>query len=306
MAGNAGAIVALLALRGILDSLPLLDCAIRLGDELLQAADKSDVGYSWKSAAFPTQRNLTGFSHGTAGVGYALLELFHATGDPRYRRGAEQAFNYERHWFDTEAANWPDFREEHRQGKLRNRVLSFASQWCHGAPGIALSRLRAYEILKDEVYKSEAMTGLQTTRKMVEWWLGSETGNYSLCHGLTGNAEVLLYGDRMLERGWTEGAALAHVVANAGVENCAKRNHVWPCGTGGGETPGLMLGLAGIGYFYLRLHDPTIPSILLVESENFLGAPQETAWLVDGLDGSRRAPPGRGESKCGGRRNGDV
>jgi lantibiotic biosynthesis protein len=37
----------------------------------------------------------------------------------------------------------------------------------------------------------------------------------------------------------------------------------------GGETPGLMLGLAGIGYSYLRLCDPAIPSILIVQPENY-------------------------------------
>jgi hypothetical protein len=39
----------------------------------------------------------------------------------------------------------------------------------------------------------------------------------------------------------------------------------WPCGVPeGGETPNLMLGIAGIGHFYLRLYDPRTPSILLL------------------------------------------
>jgi hypothetical protein len=42
----------------------------------------------------------------------------------------------------------------------------------------------------------------------------------------------------------------------------------WPCGTSG-DTPNLMLGLAGIGYFYLRLAIPAIPSILLLRREAF-------------------------------------
>ena len=40
----------------------------------------------------PSSRNLTGFGHGAAGIGYAILELFHATGDAKYRRAAEAAF----------------------------------------------------------------------------------------------------------------------------------------------------------------------------------------------------------------------
>jgi hypothetical protein len=41
----------------------------------------------------------------------------------------------------------------------------------------------------------------------------------------------------------------------------------WRCGTPlGVESPGLMTGLAGIGYQYLRLHDPKrVPSVLAVE-----------------------------------------
>jgi lantibiotic modifying enzyme len=39
----------------------------------------------------------------------------------------------------------------------------------------------------------------------------------------------------------------------------------WPCGTIQGDTPGLMLGRAGIGYFYLRLADPNVPSVLLID-----------------------------------------
>jgi lantibiotic modifying enzyme len=36
---------------------------------------------------------------------------------------------------------------------------------------------------------------------------------------------------------------------------------------GGGESPNLLLGLAGIGYFYLRLHNAAeFPSVLIVNS----------------------------------------
>jgi len=270
MSGNAGAIVALVILRDMLDNASLLDSAIQLGDKLLQTADKRDTGYSWRSPTFSRHRNLTGFSHGTAGVGYALLELFQATGDSKYSRAAEQAFNYERHWFDADAGNWPDFREETRQSKRGKYPLIFSTTWCHGAPGVTLSRLRAYEILEEETCKAEAVIGLQTTGKIVEMWLDSETGNYSLCHGLTGNAEVLLYGSQVLGRGWTDRPAPVLAVANRGIEESAKDGHLWLCGTRGGETPGLMLGLAGIGYFYLRLYNPAIPSILLLRRESFL------------------------------------
>jgi lantibiotic modifying enzyme len=267
--GYAGAIAALVVLRDILGDAALLGFAAQLGEELLKTADKTDAGYSWKSTAFPKQRNLTGFSHGTAGVGYALLELFATTGESRYLEAAHQAFRYERYWFDAAAGNWPDFRGEPGQGKRGKKPLSFATAWCHGAPGIALSRLRAYEVLNDERCKDEAITALQTTRKMVWATLRSGIGDYSLCHGLAGNAEVLLYGYQVLGREWADGHAVAFEVANAGIERYAKRGHSWPCGAGGGETPSLMLGLAGIGYFYLRLLDQAVPSALILRREDF-------------------------------------
>jgi lantibiotic modifying enzyme len=43
-----------------------------------------------------TTRNLTGFAHGTAGIGCTLPELFHATSDAKYRDAAAAAFAYER------------------------------------------------------------------------------------------------------------------------------------------------------------------------------------------------------------------
>jgi hypothetical protein len=270
LSGNAGAIVALMVLKDIVHDASLLDFAVRLGDELLQTADETENGCSWKSPGFATQRNLTGFSHGTAGVGYALLELFHGTGESKYRIAAERAFEYERHWFDAEAGNWLDFREGPDQRKRSRRAISFGNTWCHGAPGIALSRLRAYEILKNETYKAEAVTALQTTHKIVEAWLHSDTSNYSLCHGLAGNAEVLLYGHRVLKQEQADKRMLAIEVADAGIEMYTSRNHQWPCGAGGGETPSLMLGLAGIGHFYLRLHSQEIPSILILTEGKIL------------------------------------
>ena len=71
----------------------LLDLAARLADELLVSADKSDIGYSWASPGLKNQHNLTGFSHGTAGVAFSLLELFAVTGNGRYRDAAERALD---------------------------------------------------------------------------------------------------------------------------------------------------------------------------------------------------------------------
>jgi lantibiotic modifying enzyme len=179
-----------------------------------------------------------------------------------YSKAAEQAFNYERYWFNADVGNWPNFFTEPHQARQRKPSQSFVAYWCHGAPGIALSRLRAYEILGDETCRSEGITALQTTHQVVETWLYSGSGNYSLCHGLAGNSEILSYGGQVLGQKWGDKAALVYQVAKSGIDIYAMSG-TWPCGVNG-ETPSLMLGLAGIGYFYLRLYNPTVPSILIL------------------------------------------
>ncbi len=268
IAGAAGAIVALLALRIMLDDASLVAAAARLGDELVRSAQTDAKGASWKAVGARYPHNLTGLSHGTAGAGYALLELFVTTGEARYRQAAERAFDYERHWFDAGAGNWPDFRVAAGERGRKRSAYPCATNWCHGAPGITLSRLRAVALLGADACRAEAIAGSRTTQAALEACLAAGTENYSLCHGLTGAAEVLAYAAEVLPE-VAEGRRLAHAVAQTGARAYASRAADWPCGVPAGQTPCLMLGLAGIGYFYLRLHDPTKPSVLLVQPEQF-------------------------------------
>jgi class II lanthipeptide synthase len=247
ISGSAGAIAVLLNLHARAPSPPLLEAAVQHADLLLEEAARSDHGWSWKT--IPASRNLTGFSHGASGIAWALLEVHHATGEDRFREAALQAFRYEQCCFDQAEHNWPDFREEQP---------SYPVFWCHGAAGIALSRLRAWQILGHPNLLSEARAGLQT----VERHSASLTG-FSLCHGRAGNADVLIHASQVLgEESWLK---TAQAIAEEGLERFERRRVPWPCGLpDANETPDLMLGLAGIGHFFLRLADPArIPSVLL-------------------------------------------
>lgn len=269
MLGKAGMIVGLLVLRELLHEPDILELCVPIARTLLRKAEKSKGGYSWPCSAMPMSRNLTGFSHGAAGVAYALFELFRVTGDSRYRRAADSSFAYERHWYDPGKRNWPDLREEPGQPKPDRKALPFANAWCHGAPGIALSRLRAHEIAKDDTYEAEALVAVETTRRAVESSLHSPNSNYSLCHGLSGIAEVLCYASSVLGTAAPEARKAVTTVAAAGIERFGRGDNPWPCGTSGGENPSLMLGLAGIGHFYLRLAIPSVPRIVTLRPEEF-------------------------------------
>jgi lantibiotic biosynthesis protein len=266
MSGRTGAIAALVVLNCIFDDLGLIDFAVRLADELIETADKK-IGYSWESPSLRNHHNLTGFSHGASGPAYALLELHEATGISKYREAALLAFEYERHWFNAEIANWPDFRKNPSSPSGKKHTYPYMTFWCHGAPGMALARLRAYEMTGNERFEADAIAALKTTRASIESALNSWAGNFSLCHGLAGNAEVLIYGAEILRAEREENMAAALAVARTGVERYAVNHSQWPCGTHTGETPNLMLGMAGIGHYYLRLWQPTIPSILLLNQE---------------------------------------
>jgi lantibiotic modifying enzyme len=187
--------------------------------------------------------------------------LYGVTGDAQYRHAGEQAFAYEQSWFDTQVGNWPDFRPEWA-GAGRHPRPAFATYWCHGAPGIALARLRAYELLGTENYAQVARWALQTTKQALQHTLATAHHDFSLCHGLAGNAQILLQTGHILPPSAID-VTLVYAVAQQGIALYGAPGRAWPCGVGHGETPGLMLGWAGIGLFYLCLHHPKTPSVLL-------------------------------------------
>lgn len=270
ISGRAGAILVLVMLSERLsDKDCIIDFCLSLGDHLLSTAHNSGRDYSWESVGFPTQANLTGYSHGVAGAAHALLELYQLTGDHKYRDGAVRAFEYERRQFDPTHQNWPDFRLS--QSSVENKTtIKCQTYWCHGAPGIALSRLRAVEILDDTLCRNELQAALETTEKVTALWLDSGAASYSLCHGIIGNAEVLRLGSQYRKATRAKAAPVWLDAAHAGVEKYSIPQVRWPCGVGSGEPPSLMSGLAGIGYYYLSLHAGDVPSVLFLRGGKFL------------------------------------
>ena len=258
LSGKAGAIVGLLALHHMVERKGLVAQAELLAEEILAAADWKGCHCSWPSRIHPKKRNLAGLSHGAAGIGYALRELYETTLDIRWRDCANCAFAYEDTVFDPSLGNWPDFRDELNM-RGTHRRNTFRNYWCHGAPGIALSRMYAARDRSEKYRKEELAIALNTTRRDVEFQILTVTGNFSLCHGLAGNADILLEASIQGINDFDK--ALPHAVGEFGITQFSGDN-LWPSGVGKALNPSLMLGLAGVGYFYLRLHDPSTPSVL--------------------------------------------
>ena len=163
------------------------------GDRLIERQDQSG---GWLMPAIAPQP-LTGFSHGASGVAAALAGLFSATTDGRYLEAAARALHYERARFDPNAGNWPDLRAPHRPDRPR-----FMLGWCHGAPGIALSRLC---LLDSPLWDTDVETELHHALLATS---DTTSGGDSLCCGRTGRAAVLRLAARQInDRRWLDAAA---------------------------------------------------------------------------------------------------
>ena len=259
--GSAGTVLALLALAEVFEEPGLVDEAVSTGDELVGAATVTRHGSSWAAPSRRGRRHLCGVSHGAAGIGWALIELFAATEDERFRSAAMGAFAYERSWLRD--GTWPDLRiPGDRRGAVQATPSPALGTWCHGEGGIALTRLRAIEVLGQDGFQDEAEIALEATRREVARVLAEEIEDLTLCHGAAGAAEVLLGGARALGGRWRDAACLARELGEVAIDRYGAEGSGWPCGAAGGTAPTLFRGLSGIGWWFLRLHDAMIDSPL--------------------------------------------
>ena len=252
--GAAGCLVALLRLRDLRPSDELLNLAVRCGERVLTRAVRQERGIGWVyKLAGPTP--LAGFSHGTAGISWALLQLHAASGDDRFRDAALEALEYERSLYVPAEANWPDLRA--RDGETPEEEQHFMCAWCHGAAGIALGRLDSLRFLDDATIREEAATAVATT-------LATGFGQgHCLCHGDFGNLEPLVLAAEMLGDPGDLTGLTDRIGRLAGGLLDSLRQSGPRFGVGKAEVLGLMLGLAGIGYGLLRLAEPQrVPAVL--------------------------------------------
>lgn len=184
-----------------------------------------------------------GFSHGLSGMAYAFDQLANFTGENRYRETALKTFKRESALIEN--GNWTD------PGYFKQNRGQHQATWCHGIPGIALGRL----LTSNSDLHAEAQAALEA--------LVDGSTNHGLCHGSLGNADILLEAGKRLPNGerWTQLAETLGKQTLAEINKTGWRSAM-PAGY---EHPGLMTGLAGIGYGFLRLARPKLPNLLALE-----------------------------------------
>ncbi len=259
LSGAAGVIPVMLGLAEATGGQGV-DLAQSCGRHLLINADQDNTGLSWPLAR-PSEAiaNLTGFAHGSSGIGWALIKLGCFSGDTDYVAAGREAFRYEEQYFDDDKQDWYDLRTSviaMAQGRR-----TFSNGWCNGAAGIGLSRISSWSMLggEEEELLHEAYLGLSATLRNFR-----RLGNDSLCHGRSGNAELFLrFG---LLRDEPAFQLEANVQAQAQWQNIEEDQSMVIGADDVRVFPGLMLGLAGFGLHFLRLaHPDRIPSPLLLD-----------------------------------------
>jgi hypothetical protein len=129
ISGGAGISLFLLYAHDALGSSAALELAARAGQRLIELGQPAQGGLKW--AISPRVTNLyPNFSHGAAGVGYALARLHQATRDKAFLDGAFSAAAY----LDAVADRTRGCKVFHHEPGGED--LYYLS-WCHGGAGTA-------------------------------------------------------------------------------------------------------------------------------------------------------------------------
>jgi lantibiotic modifying enzyme len=250
--GCAGAVLGLLVLDGAgprtnPGGVTPVDLASACANHLVE--HRSSLRGRPRAWAAPGKPPLGGFAHGASGIGHALLRLFNRTGDEPLLNAAREAFDFERSLFEPQKNNWLD----PRTGRLLEQ-----SAWCHGAPGIALSRLASPDLNEGETAELQGL--LQIARSIPDASLDH------LCCGNLGRADILLCAGEVLGDTTLTDDALALADRTVGRAEQAGDFSLRRPGEASGLRPAYFHGLSGVGYALLRLASPrTLPCTLRLE-----------------------------------------
>lgn len=244
LSGTAGCLLCLLRLYKMRPEAGTLDMAIRCGEHLLAQRAHSPSGFRAWATVHGTLR--TGLAHGAAGIGYALVELYGATGDQKFLAAATEAREFENSLYSQQSCNWlagPSMPPSH-------------NRWCNGAVGIGLSRLGALSIISDQAYVDDTRLALEVANRASETML-----DYPCCGNL-GLMELFLSASHRPEFAYAR--VHAELRAAAVIHKARLRGHYGLEPNEGIYNCSLHQGMAGIGYQLLRLSIPEqVPSMLL-------------------------------------------
>ena len=251
--GNAGALIAFLHLYDLTNNIEYLEVASKVGEILI--SNQKENGWEFEDGAV-----LAGFSHGIAGIVYSLALLYSRTYDSRLLSAAINGIQNEDLLYKAEIRNWIDNRKDALEST--NESYKSMAAWCHGAPGILLSRCKMINLINDESFVQIASYDIKKALESTVMY--GFTDNDCLCHGNLGNTEILLeYAQICNDKNMLKfSSGIRNKIANNILDDkydCA-RAYLY-----GFKMPGFMTGISGMGYSLLRDVDSDLPCILSLE-----------------------------------------
>ncbi|MDN4495532.1 type 2 lanthipeptide synthetase LanM family protein [Ureibacillus aquaedulcis] len=177
-----------------------------------------------------------GFSHGASGMIYCLDLLYELVPNTNYLETIVKLKDYVTNFYNSQMDNWDN--------DGNNRFY-----WCHGKPGILLSK------------NIDHMSKNDFEKYVIECLDFSNIQNHSMCHGMLGNIDILITLSKNSNK-----TLLKEMLDSCFtlLENSSKSG--WVTGIHpDAEMDGIMLGLTGIGYGLLRMENQDLPSLLTLD-----------------------------------------
>ena len=234
--GAAGIGIFMLNLAQVTGKTAWRDKAVEMASYLLKTAVRTNGKAKWKFDA-PAMFTV-GFGHGVAGIGYFFAHLYRITQDPLYKTLAIEAGNYVLSLADQDERggyHWANFDPMIRFGKWY--------QWSHGSPGIGHLFIGLDEIDHNRRWERGLSGSIAATVRDGPTFRGVDGS----C-ARSGQGDLLIEAyfatrkEAYLQEALRFGAILFAEEKTDGSGN--------PCGAG------YIYGLAGVGYYYLRLSSP--------------------------------------------------
>jgi lantibiotic modifying enzyme len=255
--GASGIGLFLLRMYDITGIQEYLDYAEYAGNWLVSQAITAGSGYKW-AVSNNCPYIYTGFSHGTAGIGYYLAELYEHTNDVLfldYAKGAGQFL------IDNSVAENGGCKWWTKEGD----TPSYATGWCHGPAGTCLLFIRLYQITTEDIYLIYAEMGSTWLIGLASYsgggykWphsQGNPVYDTTICHGASGIGDLFIemfeLTDDDIYYDYAEGAA----EWLKSVADTTSGGFRWS--TFGSYYTGFSVGTSGVGLFFLNMYEPQI------------------------------------------------
>ncbi|OQU91563.1 lanC-like protein GCL2 isoform X2 [Sorghum bicolor] len=195
----------------------------------LASKGSSPLMYEWHGKKY------WGAAHGLAGIMHVLM---HTELKPDEQDDVKNTLRY------MIENRFPSGNYPSSEGNESDRLV----HWCHGAPGVALTLAKAYEVFHDDYFKQAAAEAAEVV------WNRGLLKRVGICHGVSGNAYVFLSLYRLsgnVEYLYRAKAFACFLLEKADQLIAEGAMH------GGDRSFSLFEGKAGMAYLLLDMVDPS-------------------------------------------------